>query len=96
MSATLNILSIIIRMNPANPATEGGKPASSWCRSQARINGEGWWQEGHPTIKLLPEPIWPVKTGQKHRPHIRWYGEEEEEEDVDHIISTFQLHELHL
>ena len=71
-----------------NPATEGGKPASSWCRSQARINGEGWWQEGHPTIKLLPEPIWSVKTGQKQRPHIEM-GKAEDKDKEDIYITIF-------
>ncbi|KAK7007713.1 hypothetical protein SK128_018646 [Halocaridina rubra] len=68
-----------------NPATEGGKPASSWCRSQARVDGGGWaagWASGHKN--LAKTKIWPVQiTGQKHRPHIKVGKDLDEEEDEE-------------
>ena len=45
-------LNILISATPIlNLAFWGGKPAQLECRSQARVNREGWCQEGHPTVK---------------------------------------------
>ena len=52
-----NIVKILLK------CWKGGQKSSHWgwqssqlqCRSQARKNGEGWRQEGHPAVKHMPK-----------------------------------------
>ncbi|KAK7068086.1 hypothetical protein SK128_021189 [Halocaridina rubra] len=70
-------------LNLKETLTEGGKPALTWCRYQARVDGGGLAAGRASGHKNLTK-IWTVQiTGQKHQPYIKVGKDVDEDEEED-------------